>query len=272
MSYVGNTPTQQAFTPAVDYFSGNGANTAFTLSRPVASAAQVEVIVNNVVQNPSTAYTVNGNTVTFTGAPSAGTNNIYVRYTSPITQVIQPGQGTVGTSALVDAAVTTAKIADANITASKLAAGQVLSLNGVAFPSTQVASSDANTLDDYEEGTWTPSIGGTATYTSRSGRYTKVGNLVTVFYAISVNVIGTGSIYGIQNLPFVSAAGITQFGPTGNFTALNTSLYYLYSYTDPASNSINFGGTSSLGTGSGAPQPIFKSGASVAGQFSYFVD
>lgn len=100
MSYVGNTPTQQAFTPAIDYFSGNGSTVAFTLSRPVASVAQVQVVVNNVPQNPSTAFTVLNNTITFTGAPSLGTNNIYVEYTSPITQVIQPGQGTVGITAL----------------------------------------------------------------------------------------------------------------------------------------------------------------------------
>jgi hypothetical protein len=95
MSYVGNTNTTQAFTPAIDYFSGNGSTVAFTLSRPVASVAQVQVVVNNVDQNPTDAFTVLNNTITFTGAPSSGTNNIYVYYTSPITQVIQPGQGTV---------------------------------------------------------------------------------------------------------------------------------------------------------------------------------
>jgi len=98
MSYVGNTNTTQAFTPAIDYFSGNGSTVAFTLSRPVASVAQVQVVVNNVAQNPTDAYTVLNNTITFTGAPSSGTNNIYVYYTSPITQVIQPGQGTVTSS------------------------------------------------------------------------------------------------------------------------------------------------------------------------------
>jgi hypothetical protein len=68
------------------------------LSKPVASVAQVQAVVNNVAQNPSDAFTVSGNTITFTSAPSSGTNNIYVYYTSPITQVIAPGQGTVGTS------------------------------------------------------------------------------------------------------------------------------------------------------------------------------
>ena len=100
MSYIGNTNTTQAFTPAIDYFSGNASTTAFTLSRPVASVAQVQVVVNNVAQNPSSAYTVSSNTITFTSAPSSGTNNIYVYYTSPITQVITPGQGTVGTTQL----------------------------------------------------------------------------------------------------------------------------------------------------------------------------
>ena len=100
MAFIGNTPTTQAFTPAVDYFSGNGSTTAFTLSRPVASVAQVEAVIDNVVQNPSSAYTVSANTITFTSAPLSGTNNIYVRYTSPITQVIAPGQGTVNTTAL----------------------------------------------------------------------------------------------------------------------------------------------------------------------------
>jgi len=70
------------------------------LSRPVASVAQVQAVVNNVAQNPSDAFTVSGNTITFTSAPSSGTNNIYVYYTSPITQVIAPSQGTVGTTQL----------------------------------------------------------------------------------------------------------------------------------------------------------------------------
>ena len=100
MSYIGNTSTTQSFTPAVDFFSGNGSTTAFTLSRPVASVAQVQVTIDNVAQNPSSAFTVSANTLTFTSAPLSGTNNIYVYYTSPITQVIAPSQGTVQTAQL----------------------------------------------------------------------------------------------------------------------------------------------------------------------------
>ena len=104
MSYVGNTNTTQAFTAAVDYFSGNGSTVAFTLSRPAASTAQVQAVVNNVPQNPTDAFTVLNNTITFTSAPSSGTNNIYVQYTSPITQIMQPGQGTVGSTQLATGA------------------------------------------------------------------------------------------------------------------------------------------------------------------------
>jgi hypothetical protein len=100
MAYLGNTPTTQGFIPAIDYFSGNGATVAFTLSRPVASVAQVQATIENVPQNPGTAFTVSGNTITFDGAPPSGTNNIYVYYTSPITQVIAPSQGTVFPSTL----------------------------------------------------------------------------------------------------------------------------------------------------------------------------
>jgi hypothetical protein len=100
MGYLGNTPENQAFTPRVDFFSGNASATAFTLSFPVASVAQVQATIENVPQNPGDAYTVSGNTITFTSAPPSGTNNIYVYYTSPITSVITPGYGTVGTAQL----------------------------------------------------------------------------------------------------------------------------------------------------------------------------
>jgi hypothetical protein len=85
MAYIGNTVQNQGFTPAIDYFNGNGVTVTFTLSRPVASVAQMIVAIDNVIQNPSSAYTVSGNAITFTSAPLSGTNNIWVEYTSLIT-------------------------------------------------------------------------------------------------------------------------------------------------------------------------------------------
>ena len=79
---------------------------------------------------------------------------------------------------------------------------------GIAFPATQSASSDPNTLDDYEEGTWTPTWGGTvsdptATYGSQTGRYVKIGRMVWVYCAINVLTFsgGSGNLL-IRGLPF----------------------------------------------------------------------
>jgi hypothetical protein len=85
---------------------------------------------------------------------------------------------------------------------------------GISFPATQVASSDANTLDDYEEGTWTPTItfatpgDVSVTYSVQSGRYTKIGN--RVFYSCRVATsaftytTASGSLM-IAGLPFLPA-------------------------------------------------------------------
>ena len=111
MSYIGNTVQNQNYVPAVDYFNGDGSTVAFTLSRPVASVAAVQAVISNVPQNPGSAFTVSGSTITFTSAPPSGTANIYVYYTSPNTQVVQPGQGTVGAAQIADASITSAKLA-----------------------------------------------------------------------------------------------------------------------------------------------------------------
>jgi hypothetical protein len=100
MSYIGNTPTTQNFISGTDYFNGTGAQTAFTLSRTVNSVNDIQVTVNNVVQQPNDAYTLSGTTLTMTSAPSAGTNNVYVRYLSTTTQVITPSQNTVSWNTL----------------------------------------------------------------------------------------------------------------------------------------------------------------------------
>jgi hypothetical protein len=167
MAFIGNTNTTQAFTPAIDYFSGNGSTTAFTLSRPVASVAQVQVTIDNVAQNPSSAYTVSSNTITFTSAPLSGTNNIYVYYTSPITQVIAPGQGTVtatsmasstGTGAgvfqtsptittptidtITSAAATALTLKSAGTTAVTIDTSQNVGIGGTPSKKLQVTSSD----------------------------------------------------------------------------------------------------------------------------------
>lgn len=80
--------------------------------------------------------------------------------------------------------------------------------DGVTFPAIQEASSDANTLDDYEEGTWTPrfeAFGSTFSYAVQAGHYTKIGNMVFLNGYIKLNGSGNtlgGSTLHIENLPF----------------------------------------------------------------------
>jgi len=78
---------------------------------------------------------------------------------------------------------------------------------GVTFPATQSASTNANTLDDYEEGTWTPTQGAGLTVVgafSSNGQYTRIGNVVTVqaslFGATSIASSSAGILCG--GLPF----------------------------------------------------------------------
>ena len=96
-------------------------------------------------------------------------------------------------------------------TTTRNANGGVLQLkSGITFPATQVAATDANTLDDYEEGTFTPviqgtTLAGTGTYTSQVGRYTKVGNVVNFFIGVTWTAhTGTGNMQ-ISGLPFTAS-------------------------------------------------------------------
>tara|TARA_B100001123_G_scaffold317933_1_gene356322 strand:- start:193 stop:831 length:639 start_codon:yes stop_codon:yes gene_type:complete len=78
----------------------------------------------------------------------------------------------------------------------------------VAFPASQSASSNANTLDDYEEGNWTPALNapGNATYTEQTGAYTKIGNVVNIWGTLTINAIGTASSSSLAGLPFTATA------------------------------------------------------------------
>lgn len=77
----------------------------------------------------------------------------------------------------------------------------------IAFPATQIASTDANTLDDYQEGTWTPSDGSGAglTFSAGYGDYIKVGRVISASFAITYPVTADASNATISGLPIASA-------------------------------------------------------------------
>ena len=128
---------------------------------------------------------------------------------------------------------------------------------GITFPATQSASTDPNTLDDYEEGTWTPSLtfgGGSTgiTYVAgyQNGTYTKIGNLVTVSCALYPSSIGTSTgTANITGLPFSvnsasgssSAVAVFSYGITSTGTigaSVNLSNTYFDLYTTSAAGAV----------------------------------
>lgn len=115
MAYIGNTPEVNSFAAGSDNFNGDGATTKFTLSRRVTGVNDVIAVIENVIQDPFTAYTIAANNtsgtadITFTSAPLSGSGNIQVRfnYAQIVTYDIIDGGSILG----------------GTITANKLAAG-----------------------------------------------------------------------------------------------------------------------------------------------------
>jgi hypothetical protein len=75
---------------------------------------------------------------------------------------------------------------------------------GIKFPATQVAATDVNTLDDYEEGTWTPVVTGwtSVTYTFQDGKYIKIGKHLTAWFLIQFSGTSAATAVTITGLPF----------------------------------------------------------------------
>ena len=119
----------------------------------------------------------------------------------------------------------------------------IISVNGVQFPATQSASADANCLDDYEEGSWTPNLiatSGSITAQTTTGTYVRVGKLVIVQISISSITVGASTAIAINNLPFT--VNSTGSGSNGNGVAREdktTGLLWFLG-TAPATTTANF--------------------------------
>ena len=321
MPYLGNAPSTSFATVVKDTF--NGGSTAYTLSK-VATTNSVSVFVENVRQEPTSAYSVSGTTLTFTASTPSGTGNIYVLHMNPTTTTTHPAaqnltavDGTFtgnidvdGTSNLdvvdIDGAVDMAStlaitgdttlsraetngtvrlslsntgsngsseyseiklsstagtaatsifqhrnnyglnlgtttnnaiyllqnnsthttfetdgdinIADGNLV---VASGHGVDFSATAGTSASNATGGSELLDDYEEGTWTPTILGSSSHPSittsvAAGKYTRVGNLVFIQWNMIVtNVASQGSgTAQVGGLPY-SMVGNTYQGHIG---------------------------------------------------------
>jgi hypothetical protein len=113
---------------------------------------------------------------------------------------------------------------------------------GINFPATQNASSNANTLDDYEEGTWTPTLLGsgtspTVTYTQQSGSYVKIGKNVTVTCDVRWSALSGGSgVLTLGGLPFAASTQYSSCVVTSKSGANTSTSGYLLGLETLSSN------------------------------------
>ena len=139
---------------------------------------------------------------------------------------------------------------------------------GIAFPATQSASSDANTLDDYEEGTWTPVVtsgGGSLTSYTSAGSYIKIGQFVFVRFTFTITSAGSASAdAGVAGLPFSTTSNsytegtnlVREDGVTGTFygsrVANSSTSFWITALASSGaivwSNGYAYGGTLSYQT------------------------
>jgi hypothetical protein len=144
--------------------------------------------------------------------------------------------------------------------------------NGISFPASQSALTDPNTLDDYEEGTWTPGVGGTATYNGTpAGNYVKIGKQVHITGRFDINVIGTGSTANVSGLPFTPGSGSTQQGGVVHQFA-NLSQNTIAIWTKAESDGVlRFNLRASSSSSSSNDQAIFQNSTSIIFAVTYFV-
>lgn len=227
-----------------DTFTGDGTADPLTLTGSPGSANNIQVYIEGEGPQPPTIFSIAGNQL----SPPAGSvwpngKTIIVTYGSAVA-VGTPADGAITAAKLSPEAISdkihaatekTAPVNDDEIGLVDSAASNVLKRlkwssikatlktyfdtlyapigggGNIAFPAVQVPSADPNTLDDYEEGTFTPSItfgGGSTgvTYSTRYGSYTKIGRLVTFRGRITLSAKGSSTgIAKIAGLPFNSS-------------------------------------------------------------------
>lgn len=116
-----------------------------------------------------------------------------------------------------------------------LSGGVTLTSGRIAFPATQVASANANTLDDYAEGTHAAALtfGGASvgiTYAINSIRYVKIGRQVSLAGRVSLTSKGTSTGAAAISLPFTAenqVAGVGGTLPVGIWSGMNTAITFM---------------------------------------------
>jgi hypothetical protein len=217
MAYIGKTPTIGNF-QVCDAISVVNNQAAYTMqvggvNVSPESANHMLVSLNGILQAPTSSFTVSGSTITFASNLVTGDVIDFIQILGNVLDLGVPSDSSVSLAKLTATGTkdaTTFLRGDNTFAAAGLNGWSEDGANNNLLPASASAgiylgvnsATAANLLDDYEEGTWTPSITGATGVTNLSGSYTKVGNLVTVWlYMINGNISGSPS-YSITGLPF----------------------------------------------------------------------
>jgi hypothetical protein len=160
--------------------------------------------------------------------------------------------GIITSAKIVDGTIVNADInASAGLVLTKLASTGTLTVDNIQFPATQVASANANNLDDYEEGTWTAAVNtatgfstGITAFHKGTPKYTKIGNKVFVvcafFLGNSSGTIAVSDRFSITDLPFTpSNEGASGFVPF-LYNTSNSGIFEIFTTTSSLELTLHF--------------------------------
>lgn len=138
----------------------------------------------------------------------------------------------------------------------------------IGTPPTGINTGAQTIVFDGITGTWTPSVGGTATYTTQQGTYSVNGKCVSFWGRLTINVIGTGNQTTISGLPFVNNATYYGSGVAPFFASIATAVTELMLTVAPSSSQILFRSLTAAATSTGTSN-ILQNGADVIFGGSY---
>lgn len=121
------------------------------------------------------------------------------------------------------------------------------------------------------QGNWTPSVGGTATYTAQVGRWTKIGRLVHIYGHLVINLIGTGSTSTISGLPFTSLNNAVD-PPlhVSDFTSLATNVVWIGARVNTNSTTVTLRNLTAAGA-SATSSALFGNSTAVTFAGAYYI-
>lgn len=232
----------------------------------------VEVYVNGILLTDTTDFTAtNGNSVTFTVAlalndevtvVSLKTFTVADHYTKSDANTLLSAKAPIA-SPVFTGPLTSESAAATNIVAkSTNGNGGYMNFQGLASNGTQTfgvnhngtifttsglavgGNGAANTLDDYEEGTWTPTIvNGGSIGTVSYAIYTKVGDFVSFYlYCDNISITNNGSAFEIGGLPHQISQSPYMYGggQVGYTNTYNWGQHGATLHVNPGGNKIYF--------------------------------